>query len=64
MESKYGLKFESIIDKTGEMASTFKVTKIPASIVYHQGKILHFSNQEFDFMNDDFINLINNKLKL
>lgn len=64
MKSKYDLQFESIIDSGGEISSAFKITKIPAAIVYYKGKIIHYSDREFDFMNSDFVSLIESKLNL
>ena len=61
-ETKHDLKFESILDQEGEIASNFHITRIPASIVFHKGKVIHFSNKEFDFYASDFRDLIEGKL--
>ncbi len=58
VEKEYKLKFESIKDTEGKYASLFNVTKVPSTIVFHDGKVLTSSEKEFDFMSDDFQNLI------
>tara|TARA_Y100000768_G_scaffold388897_1_gene388473 strand:+ start:17083 stop:17631 length:549 start_codon:yes stop_codon:yes gene_type:complete len=63
IKEKYALNFDSVLDKDGSIASTFNVTRIPASIVYFKGKIIHYSEEEFDFMNEDFIELLESKLQ-
>jgi len=64
MESEYSLKFESVADPEGKVASSFNIKKIPAAVVFHNGKIIHFSNEEFDFMSDEFVAKIQSKLKI
>ena len=63
IEEKYELKFESFIDSESEIAGKYRINSIPASIVYHKGKVIHFVNKEYDFLNDEFIELINSKIK-
>lgn len=63
IEKEYSLKFESVKDTEGDVASKFSITKIPSSIIYHKGKVIQFSGNEYDFMNDDFIKLIENKIQ-
>ena len=63
MEIKYKLKFESVVDPGGKYASLFNIKKIPAGVVYHKGKIIQFSNEEFDFMSDDFVSKVQSRLK-
>jgi thiol-disulfide isomerase/thioredoxin len=63
IETKYKLKFESIENESGSLAELFNVTSVPATIVYHNGKVIEFSNTEYDFMNEKFIKLIESKLK-
>lgn len=64
MEKKYSLLFESIEDANGSVASAFNIKKIPAALVYYKGKVIHFSNEEFDFMDKKFLAKIESKLKL
>ena len=60
---EYNLKFSSVVDSTGELADNFSIKRIPASIVYHKGKVIDFSNKEFNFMSDDFLALIDSKVE-
>lgn len=62
VEKKYELPFESIADVDGGIAERFNITKVPASIVYHKGKVIYFSNKETDFMATDFRSLISAKM--
>ena len=64
MENKYSLKFPSVVDEEGNIASSFNITRVPATVVYHKGKVIHFSNEEFDFVNKKFTNLLESKLTL
>lgn len=54
-EKKYKLNFESVIDYDSETTSEFNISKIPASIVFYKGKVVHYTNEEFNFMDDDFL---------
>jgi thiol-disulfide isomerase/thioredoxin len=63
IEKKHKLKFESIISEDGGIADKFNVTRIPATIIYHNGKVIEFSNTEYDFMNEKLLALIESKLK-
>ncbi|MEX0799032.1 MAG: hypothetical protein WD025_06290, partial [Bacteriovoracaceae bacterium] len=58
------LNFESMIDLDGSVAKDFFISEIPASIVFHKGKVVHFENREFDFMSKKFLGLIDQKLAL
>lgn len=62
-EKEYKLKFESVIDADSDLAGKFRINNIPASIVYHKGKVIHFVNKEFDFVNNDFVELLKSKLE-
>lgn len=63
IEKKHKLKFESVQDEVGKYAELFNITKIPATIVYANGKVIKFSNKEFDFTSKDFTNLLEPYLK-
>ena len=62
-EKDLKLNFESVIDSSSTVTSSFLVEKIPASIVFYNGKVIHYVNEEFDFMNSKFIYKIKNLLK-
>lgn len=62
IEKKYGLKFDSLKDIEGKYANQFNITKIPSTIVYHKGKVIKISEKEFNFMSEDFVNLLKSKL--
>lgn len=54
VEAKYNLKFESTTDSKNELAARLNITKIPSTIIFHEGKVIRFSEKEFDFMAEDF----------
>ncbi|MEX1099489.1 MAG: TlpA disulfide reductase family protein [Bacteriovoracaceae bacterium] len=64
VEKDLDLNFESMIDLDGSVAKDFFISEIPASIVFHKGKVVHFENREFDFMSKKFLGLIDQKLAL
>lgn len=62
-EKKYKLAFESINDLEYGLTSKFLVQKIPATIVFKDDKVIFYSNEEYDFMNKDFVYKIKSALK-
>jgi thiol-disulfide isomerase/thioredoxin len=63
VESKYGLNFESGLDPYGNIADKFLINTYPVSLVFHRGKIIYESRKIHDFMDSDFIKLIEESLK-
>lgn len=62
IEDKLELNFESVADSDSKIAEDFFINEIPSSIVFHKGKVIHFENREFDFMDKKFLALIEKKL--
>lgn len=62
VEKDLSLNFESVIDSDGKITNKFFISEIPASVVFHRGKVVHFENSEFDFMSKKFLALIDQKL--
>lgn len=62
VEKKYNLKFESVMDVDSDIAGKYRINNIPASVVYYKGKVIHFVNKEFDFVNDGFVDLLKSKI--
>lgn len=54
-EKEYKLNFESVSDFDSSITGQFYISKIPASIVFYNGSVIQFTNQEMDFMNDEFV---------
>ncbi|MEE2671184.1 MAG: TlpA disulfide reductase family protein [Bdellovibrionota bacterium] len=63
IETKYDLKFESMADEKNSLASKFNISRIPSTIVFHKGKVIEFSEKEFDFMDQKFVKQINEALE-
>ncbi|MFI5391123.1 MAG: TlpA family protein disulfide reductase, partial [Bacteriovoracales bacterium] len=51
----HGLNFPNVFDKSGMIYNLFNITSIPATIIFHQGKILDIKNGEKDFEAIEFI---------
>lgn len=62
IEKKYKLKFESVNDMKYQITNKFRIQKIPASIVFKNGKVIYFINEEFNFLEDEFVFKINKAL--
>lgn len=52
-----GLKNEFVIvpDKNSELVNQFKISAIPVSIIFHRGKVVHFSNGPMDFNSEEIV---------
>ncbi|MBY0413456.1 MAG: TlpA family protein disulfide reductase [Bdellovibrionales bacterium] len=55
--TKIGLKDEFVIvpDKNSELVNQFKISAIPVSIIFHRGKVVHFSNGPMDFNSEEIL---------
>jgi thiol-disulfide isomerase/thioredoxin len=51
----HGLNFPNVFDKSGMIYNLFNISSIPATIIFHQGKILDFKRGEKDFEAIEFI---------
>ena len=58
VEKKLSLNFESVVDTSSITTSKFFISAIPASIAFYNGKVIHYVNKEFDFMQSSFIEKI------
>ncbi len=47
-------EFTIILDKDSKLVNEFKIAAIPVTIVYHRGKVVHFSNGPMDFNSEEF----------
>jgi thiol-disulfide isomerase/thioredoxin len=63
IESKYNLNFESMADSDSTVANKFLVNSYPVSIVFHKGKVIYFSQKIHNFMDEDFLKIIDAALK-
>jgi len=54
---KLGLKDEFIVvaDKNTQVAELFRITAIPVTIIYKNGKVVHVSNGPMDFNSGEFL---------
>lgn len=61
-EAQYKLNFESVPDPHSHIAESFLVQTYPVSIVFHRGKVIYISKKMHNFMDKDFISLIDEAL--
>lgn len=55
IEKKLNLNFESVVDTSSITTTKFQISAIPASIIFNKGKVIHFVNKEFNFLDSRFI---------
>ena len=63
-EAQYKLNFESVEDPRSEIAESFLVQTYPVSIVFHRGKVIYLSKRLHNFMDKDFLEMIDKHLTL
>jgi thiol-disulfide isomerase/thioredoxin len=62
IEAKYKLNFESVSDVSEEISQKFLIRTYPVSIVFHKGKVIYLSKKIHDFMDPEFLKLIDKHL--
>lgn len=63
IEKKYALNFESTLDADSAISNRFLINTYPVSIVFHRGRVIYVNKKIHDFMNSDFLALIDDALK-
>ncbi len=63
IEKKFNLTFESVMDADSKISDKFFVVAYPTSLVFLKGKLIFSSIKAHDFMDEDFIKLIETNLK-
>lgn len=58
IEQQLKLSFQSISDPQSKILDEFKISNIPASIIYKQGKVIYFEQKNTDFMSAAILELI------
>lgn len=62
VQNKMGITFPIYPDSNSEITTEFMINSIPATILFHKGKVIYFTNEEMDFMSEDFIELVEEAL--
>lgn len=62
-EKKLNLNFESVIDNNSTTTSKFFISAIPASIAFYKGKVIHYVNKEFNFMDQSFLETLDKAIE-
>lgn len=63
-EAKYKLNFESVEDPLSAISEMFLIRTYPVSIIYHKGKVVYVNKKLHNFMDKDFLDLIDKQLAL
>jgi thiol-disulfide isomerase/thioredoxin len=63
IEKKYTLNFESVDDSKSLIANKFLINSYPVSIVFSKGKVIYVSKKIHDFMDENFLNLVDENLR-
>lgn len=63
IEKKYQLNFESAQDDNSVIGNKFMINTYPVSIVFLKGKVIYVNKRIHDFMDPEFISLIDQALK-
>jgi thiol-disulfide isomerase/thioredoxin len=61
-EARYKLNFESVKDPLSELSNKFMINTYPVSIVFHKGKVIWVNKKIHDFMDKDFLAVIDENL--
>lgn len=62
-EKKYHLNFESATDTDSAISNKFMISTYPVSIVFSHGKVIFVSKKIHNFMDSDFISMIDSAVK-
>lgn len=62
IEARYKLNFESVEDSNEKMADSFMIRTYPVSIVFHKGKVIYVNKKLHNFMDAEFLSLIDKSL--
>lgn len=61
-EVRYKLNFESVEDTNEKLADIFMIRTYPVSIVFHKGKVIYVNKKLHNFMDAEFLSLIDKSL--
>lgn len=62
-EAKYKLNFDSVDDSSEMISSKFLIQTYPVSIIFHKGKVIYVNKKLHNFMDEEFLKIINLALK-
>lgn len=62
-ETRYKLNFESVEDSNEKLADSFMIRTYPVSIVFHKGKVIYVNKKLHNFMDAEFLAMIDKSLK-
>ncbi len=62
-EAKHHLNFESVSDAGSSISNQFMINTYPVSIIFNRGKVIYVNKKIHDFMNPEFLTLIDGSLR-
>lgn len=62
-EAKYKLNFESVADPYERIAEKFMIRTYPVSIIFHKGEVIYVNKKLHNFMDPEFLSMIDKTLK-
>ena len=62
-EAKYKLNFDSVDDSNEVISSKFLIQTYPVSIIFHKGKVIYVNKKLHNFMDEEFLKIIDVALK-
>ncbi|MFY7993142.1 MAG: TlpA family protein disulfide reductase [Bacteriovoracaceae bacterium] len=63
-EKKYKLNFESVLDPASVVSNKFMINTYPVSILYYKGKVIYVNKKIHDFMDKEFLAMIDKQISL
>lgn len=60
---KYKINFPVVFDEDSKLVSKFKVSAIPITIIFKEGKVLEISNGAKDFVSGEFLETVDSIVK-
>jgi len=64
MEAKYKLNFESVLDPASVVSNKFMINTYPVSILYYKGKVIYVNKKLHNFMDQDFLTMVDKQISL
>jgi thiol-disulfide isomerase/thioredoxin len=64
IENQYALNFESVLDTDSSIGNKFMINSYPVSLVFSKGKVIYVNKKIHNFMDPEFISLIDDALKV
>lgn len=61
-QKKMQISFPIYPDIESKITNNFLISSIPATMFFNKGKVIYFTNEEMDFMSEEFLELVEDTL--